>query len=103
MFDWLWQIIAAVAALAAGYFGIRSSWLQHKIDRDKAERAAGAGGLYLIIPEIVAISQAASSAQLEFSLAKVTALASAVGLAGQTASGLIGVMFSDKPDESQAR
>jgi hypothetical protein len=39
MFDWLWQIIAAVAALAAGYFGIRSSWLQHKIDRDKAERA----------------------------------------------------------------
>ena len=40
MFDWLWQIIAAVAALAAGYFGIRSSWLQHKIDRDKAERAA---------------------------------------------------------------
>lgn len=40
MFDLLWQIIAAVAALAAGYFGIRSSWLQHKIDRDKAERAS---------------------------------------------------------------
>lgn len=40
MLDWLWQIIAAVAALAAGYFGIRSSWLQHKIDRDSADRKA---------------------------------------------------------------
>ena len=70
----------------------RSTW------RGAAMAAAGAGGLYLIIPEIVAISQAASSAQLEFSLAKVTALASAVGLAGQTASGLIGVMFSDNVD-----
>ena len=40
MIDFIWQIIAAVAALAAGYFGIRSSWLQHKSDRDKAERAA---------------------------------------------------------------
>ncbi len=40
MLDWLWQIIAVGATLAAGYFGIRSSWLQHKIDLDKAERAA---------------------------------------------------------------
>jgi len=40
MLNWLWQVIAVVAGLAAGYFGIRSSWLQHKIDRDKAERAA---------------------------------------------------------------
>lgn len=40
MIDWLWQIIAGVAGLAAGYFGIRSSWLQHKLDLDKAERAA---------------------------------------------------------------
>lgn len=39
MLDWLWQIIAVGATLAAGYFGVRSSWLQHKIDRDKAERA----------------------------------------------------------------
>ena len=39
MLDWLWQIIAVGVGLAAGYFGIRSSWLQHKIDRDKAERA----------------------------------------------------------------
>lgn len=39
MLDFLWQIIAVCAGLAAGYFGIRSSWLQHKIDRDKAERA----------------------------------------------------------------
>ena len=40
MLDWLWQIIAVGAGLAAGYFGIRSSWLQHKIDLDKADRAA---------------------------------------------------------------
>lgn len=40
MLDWLWQIIAVGATLAAGYFGIRSSWLQHKIDLDKADRAA---------------------------------------------------------------
>lgn len=68
----------------------RSTW------RGAAMAVAGAGGLYLIIPEILQISHAASSAQLEFALAKVTALASAIGLAGQTASGLIGVMFSDK-------
>ena len=40
MIDFIWQIIAVAAVLAAGYFGVRSSWLQHKIDRDKAERAA---------------------------------------------------------------
>ena len=40
MFDWLWQIIAAVATLAAGYLGIRNSQLNHKIARDKADRAA---------------------------------------------------------------
>ena len=40
MLDWLWQVIAVVAGLAAGYFGIRASGLQHKIDRDKADRAA---------------------------------------------------------------
>lgn len=68
----------------------RSTW------RGAAMAVAGAGGLYLIIPEILQISHAASSAQLEFALAKVTALASAIGLAGQMASGLIGVMFSDK-------
>lgn len=67
----------------------RSTW------RGAAMAVAGAGGLYLIIPEILQISHAASSEQLEFALAKVTALASAIGLAGQTASGLIGVMFSD--------
>lgn len=68
----------------------RSTW------RGAAMAVAGAGGLYLIIPEILEISHAASSAQLEFALAKVTALATAIGLAGQMASGLIGIMFSDK-------
>lgn len=68
----------------------RSTW------RGAAMVAAGAGGLWLIVPEILAISHAASSTQLEFALSKVTALATAIGLAGQTASGLIGVMFSDQ-------
>lgn len=40
MFDWLWQIIAAVAALAVGYLGIRNSRLSYRIARDKADRAA---------------------------------------------------------------
>ena len=53
--------------------------------------ATGAVGLYLI-----AISNAESSAQIGFALEKVTALASGIGLAGQTASGLIGMLFSDK-------
>lgn len=68
----------------------RSTW------RGAAMAVAGAGGLYLIVPEIMAISQAESSAQLGFALEKVTALASGIGLAGQTVSGLIGVMFSDQ-------
>lgn len=57
---------------------------------------AGAGGLYLIVPEILAISHAESSAQIGFAIEKVTALASGIGLAGQTASGLIGMLFGDK-------
>lgn len=40
MLDWLWQIIAAVATLAAGYMGARVSWLKWHIERDKAERAS---------------------------------------------------------------
>jgi hypothetical protein len=68
----------------------RSTW------RGAVMAVAGAGGLYLIIPEIMAISQAESSAQLGFALEKVTALASGIGLAGQTASGLIGMLFGDK-------
>lgn len=39
MFDWLWQIIAGVATLIAGYLAIRNSHLQHQAERDKAERA----------------------------------------------------------------
>lgn len=40
MLDWLWQIIASVAALAASYMGARVSWLKWRMERDKAERAA---------------------------------------------------------------
>ena len=39
MFDWLWQMIASVAALVAGYLAIRNSHLKYQAERDKAERA----------------------------------------------------------------
>lgn len=71
-------------------FSERSTW------RGVTMIVAGLAGLYLIGPEIVAISKTTDSAQLQFVLSKVTALATAIGLAGQTASGLIGIIFSDK-------
>lgn len=40
MLDWLWQMIASVAALVAGYLAIRNSHLKYQSERDKAERAA---------------------------------------------------------------
>lgn len=40
MFDWIWQILAGVAALVAGYLSIRNSHLKYQAERDKAERAA---------------------------------------------------------------
>ncbi len=40
MFDWLWQILAGVSALVAGYLAIRNSHLKYQAERDKAERAA---------------------------------------------------------------
>jgi len=39
MLDWLWQILASVAALVAGYLAIRNSHLKYQAERDKAERA----------------------------------------------------------------
>lgn len=58
--------------------------------------ASGIAGLYFIGPEIVALSASSTPDQVQFFLSKATALASAIGLAGQTASGLIGTIFSDK-------
>jgi hypothetical protein len=40
MFDWVWKIIASMAALVAGYLTIRNSHLKYQAERDKAERAA---------------------------------------------------------------
>jgi len=40
MLDWLWKILAGVAALVAGYLSIRNSHLKYQAERDKAERAA---------------------------------------------------------------
>ncbi|MBK7544098.1 MAG: hypothetical protein IPI57_20670 [Candidatus Competibacteraceae bacterium] len=56
----------------------------------------GIAGLYYIGPEISALSASSTPDQVQFFLSKTTALASAIGLAGQTASGLIGTIFSDK-------
>lgn len=39
MFDWIWQILAGVAALVVGYLSIRNSHLKYQAERDKAERA----------------------------------------------------------------
>lgn len=57
---------------------------------------AGAAGLWYIAPEISALSKATTAEQVGFFLSKASALATAIGLAGQTASGLIGILFSDK-------
>lgn len=64
--------------------------------RGSAMTLAGAAGLWYIAPEIQALSQATTADQVQFFLSKTTALATAIGLAGQTASGLVGVLFSDK-------
>jgi hypothetical protein len=59
---------------------------------------AGLSGLWYIAPEISALSKAATPEQVQFFLGKATALATAIGLAGQTASGMIGIIFSDNRD-----
>ena len=57
---------------------------------------AGCAGLYLMAPEIAALSASSTIEQVQFFLAKTTALATGIGLVGQTISGLIGTIFSDK-------
>lgn len=68
----------------------RSTW------RGIATAIAGSAGLYYIGPEVAALSAATTTEQVQFIALKSTAIATAIGLAGQTASGLIGVIFSDK-------
>lgn len=68
----------------------RSTW------RGIAMAIAGGFGLYYIGPEISALSTATTTEQVQFLALKSTAIATAIGLAGQTASGLIGIIFSDK-------
>lgn len=58
---------------------------------------AGAAGLWYISPEISALAKATTADQVQFFLGKATALATAIGLVGQTASGLIGILFDDNP------
>lgn len=57
---------------------------------------AGGAGLWYISPEIAALAAATTTDQVQFHLSKATALATAIGLSGQTASGVIGMIFSDK-------
>lgn len=68
----------------------RSTW------RGIAMVIAGGFGMYYIGPEIAALSAATTAEQVQFLTLKSTAVATAVGLAGQTVSGLIGIIFSDK-------
>ena len=68
----------------------RSTW------RGIAMVIAGGFGMYYIGPEIAALSAATTTEQVQFLTLKSTAVATAVGLAGQTVSGLIGIIFSDK-------
>jgi hypothetical protein len=71
-------------------------FLQPSTWRGIVMAASGIAGLYFIVPEIMALSASSTPEQVQFFLSKTTALASAIGLAGQTASGLIGTIFSDK-------
>lgn len=62
--------------------------------------ASGIAGLYYIGPEISALSASSTPDQVQFLLSKTTALASAIGLAGQAASGLIGTLFAEKESKN---
>ncbi len=70
--------------------------LQPSTWRGSVMTLAGAAGIWYIAPEIQALSHATTTDQVQFLLSKTTAMATAIGLAGQTASGLIGILFSDK-------
>lgn len=39
MFDWLWKGVAALAGLAAVWFGALAARRKHKAEREEAERA----------------------------------------------------------------
>lgn len=57
---------------------------------------AGIAGGWYMLPEIQSLSSASTPDQVQFFLSKTTALATAISLFGQTVSGLIGILFSDK-------
>lgn len=65
--------------------------------RGIAMAGAGFAGLWYLLPEINAIYEAVTNEQLQFHGKKIETLAMAIGLAGQTISGLVGVLFNDKP------
>ena len=68
----------------------RSTW------RGMVRIVAGSVGLCLLVPVAIEIAQATSPDQIKFALTKATAFASASGLVGETITGLIGFLFSDK-------
>lgn len=65
--------------------------------RGIAMAGAGIAGGWYMLPEIQSLSSASTPDQVQFFLSKTTALATAIGLFGQTVSGLIGILFNDKP------
>ena len=64
--------------------------------RGVAMLLAGAIATWLIAPEIAAIRVAIDLEQVQFASTKALALGTACSALGQIASGLIGVLFSDK-------
>lgn len=68
----------------------RSTW------RGAVRIVAGSIGLCLLVPVVIEIANATSPEQIKFALTKATAFASAPGLVGETISGIIGFLFSDK-------
>lgn len=68
----------------------RSTW------RGAVMAVTGLFALGFLAPTIFEMFGATSQEHLQLLILKSTAIASAIGLAGQTASGLIGTLFSDK-------
>lgn len=71
-------------------FRERSTW------RGIVMAVTGLLALGLISPIIVEMFNATTTEHLQFLGLKSTIIGAAIGLTGQTASGLIGIVFSDK-------
>lgn len=75
---------------------IKIDWSEKSTWRGAAMFVAGTIGFVLLVPVVIEIFNATSSEQVKFALEKSTAIAGACMSVGQTVSGLIGIIFSDK-------